>query len=139
MPQKAGRAGFQGMTSSVCVCVCVCVFIELHITAQSGPVILLIGILCHSHWSSQGGINDTSKYLLRKPQRVCVFVCFLHLHINRSDVPQPHPLTCAIVNQARGPLDTSKISEEYSTVVSKALHQREHKNENKQKTKKNKR
>ena len=27
--------------------VCVCVFIELHITAQSGPVILVI--LCHSH------------------------------------------------------------------------------------------
>ena len=31
----------------VCVCVCVCVFIKLHITAQSGPVILII--LCHSH------------------------------------------------------------------------------------------
>ena len=30
----------------VCVCVCVCVFIKLHITAQSGPVILVI--LCHS-------------------------------------------------------------------------------------------
>ena len=29
------------------VCVCVCVFIKLHITAQSGPVILVI--LCHSH------------------------------------------------------------------------------------------
>ena len=26
---------------------CVCVFIKLHITAQSGPVILVI--LCHSH------------------------------------------------------------------------------------------
>ena len=26
----------------------VCGFIELHITAQSGPVILLIVILCHS-------------------------------------------------------------------------------------------
>ena len=36
---------------------CVCVFIKLHITAQSGPVILVI--LCHSHWPSQGGINDT--------------------------------------------------------------------------------
>ena len=32
---------------SVCVCVCVCVFIKLHITTQSGPVILVI--LCHSH------------------------------------------------------------------------------------------
>ena len=28
-----------------CVRVCVCVFIKLHITAQSGPVILVI--LCH--------------------------------------------------------------------------------------------
>ena len=27
--------------------ICVCVFIQLHITAQSGPVILVI--LCHSH------------------------------------------------------------------------------------------
>ena len=26
---------------------CVCIFIKLHITAQSGPVILVI--LCHSH------------------------------------------------------------------------------------------
>ena len=31
----------------VCVCVCACVFIKLHITAQSGPLILVI--LCHSH------------------------------------------------------------------------------------------
>ena len=31
----------------VCVCVCVCVFIKLHVTAQSGPVILVI--LCHSN------------------------------------------------------------------------------------------
>ena len=31
----------------VCVCVCACVFIKLHITTQSGPVILVI--LCHSH------------------------------------------------------------------------------------------
>ena len=31
-----------------CVCVCVCVFIKLHITTQSGSVILL-AILCHSH------------------------------------------------------------------------------------------
>ena len=29
------------------VCVYVCVFIKLHISAQSGPVILVI--LCHSH------------------------------------------------------------------------------------------
>ena len=31
---------------------CVCVFIKLHITAQSGPVILVV--LCHSHWFYQG-------------------------------------------------------------------------------------
>ena len=30
----------------VCLCLCVCVFIKLHITAQSGLVILVI--LCHS-------------------------------------------------------------------------------------------
>ena len=36
-----------GMGMGMCVCVCVCVFIKLHITAQSGPVILVI--LCHSH------------------------------------------------------------------------------------------
>ena len=30
-----------------------CVFIELHIAAQSEPVILVV--LCHSHWSFQGG------------------------------------------------------------------------------------
>ena len=29
----------------VCVCVCICVLIKLRITAQSGPVILVI--LCH--------------------------------------------------------------------------------------------
>ena len=51
----------------MCVCVCVCVFIKLHITAQSGLVILVI--LCHSRWSSQGGINDTCVC-------VCVFVFF---------------------------------------------------------------
>ena len=38
------------------VCVCVC-NIKFHINAQSDPVILVI--LCHSHSSSQGGINDT--------------------------------------------------------------------------------
>ena len=36
-----------GRSPCVCVCMCVCVFIKLHITAQSGPVILVI--LCHSH------------------------------------------------------------------------------------------
>ena len=36
----------KGRCVYVCVCVCVCVFIKLHITAQSGLVILVI--LCHS-------------------------------------------------------------------------------------------
>ena len=36
------------------VCVCVCVLIKLHITAQSGPVMLVI--ICNWHWSSQGGV-----------------------------------------------------------------------------------
>ena len=49
----AGNAGRPRLRARACVCVCVCVFIKLHITAQSGPVILVI--LCHSHWSSQGG------------------------------------------------------------------------------------
>ena len=34
-------------STSSSLCVCVCVFIKLHITTQSGPVILVI--LCHSH------------------------------------------------------------------------------------------
>ena len=40
--------------------VCVCVFIKLHITAQSGPVILVI--LCHSQINDtcyERGIDDT--------------------------------------------------------------------------------
>ena len=36
--------GEGGVSVCVCVCVCVCVFMKLHITAQSGPVILLIVI-----------------------------------------------------------------------------------------------
>ena len=41
----------------VSVCVCVDIFIKLHITAQSDLVTLVI--ICHSQWSSQGGMNDT--------------------------------------------------------------------------------
>ena len=36
----------KGGSMSVCMCLCVCIFIKLHITAQSGPVILVI--ICHS-------------------------------------------------------------------------------------------
>ena len=51
----------------LCVCVCACFFVfllELNITAQFDPVILLIVFLCYSinihcdmmcHWSSKGG------------------------------------------------------------------------------------
>ena len=39
-----GKKRVKGKASRVCVCVCV--FIKLHITAQSGLVILVI--LCHS-------------------------------------------------------------------------------------------
>ena len=52
-PRHDVRAQTPGLTNGAagcpqaCVCVCVCVFIKLHITAQSGPVILFI--LCHSH------------------------------------------------------------------------------------------
>ena len=34
-------------TSQGCVCVCVCVFIDLHMTAPSGPVIVVI--LCQTY------------------------------------------------------------------------------------------
>ena len=36
-----------GGTVYICMYVCMYVFIKLHITTQSGPVILVI--LCHSH------------------------------------------------------------------------------------------
>ena len=36
------------LITNVCMYVCVYVFIKLHITTQSGPVILVI--LCHSHY-----------------------------------------------------------------------------------------
>ena len=54
------------------LCVCVRIVIKLHITTQSGPAILVIPR--HSHWSSQGGIKDTSY--------VCLCArAFINLHI----------------------------------------------------------
>ena len=50
------RAGWQCLVFSLSRSLFLCVFIKLHITAQSGPVTLII--LCHSHWSSQGGIDN---------------------------------------------------------------------------------
>ena len=41
------KGGVFCIFASLEMCVCVCVFIKLHITTQSGPVILVI--LCHSH------------------------------------------------------------------------------------------
>ena len=66
------------------MCVCVCVFNKLHITTQSGPVILVV---C-----------------------VCVCVCYPHLPIGR----QPYSVIYAIANPVvvRGLLDR-KISEEH--------------------------
>ena len=52
-------------------CVCVCVFIKLHITAQSGPVILVI--LCHSHYPPK-----RRSIILVTWMCVCVFI---KLHI----------------------------------------------------------
>ena len=43
----SSAAGFR-LTPSGCPCVCVYIFIKLYITAQSGPVTLMV-ILCHSH------------------------------------------------------------------------------------------
>ena len=63
----------------VCMYVCmyvrmyVCIFIKLHITAQSGLVILVI--LCHSRCSSQGG-----------GMYVCMYI-FFKLHITTQSGP----------------------------------------------------
>ena len=64
----------------ICMYVCMYVFIKLHITTQSGPVILVI--LCHSHWSSRGGINDTYYENLWSDATKGTYVCiFIKLHI----------------------------------------------------------
>ena len=56
---------------------CVCVFIELHITAQSGPVVLVI--LCHSRFDPPKG---GSMILVCVCVCVCRCVCvFIKLHI----------------------------------------------------------
>ena len=45
--QASDTEAMRGRQAGIDPCVCVCVFIKLYITAQSGPVILVI--LCHSH------------------------------------------------------------------------------------------
>ena len=57
--------------------VCVRTF-QLHITAQSGPVIL--AILCHLYLSDHGGINDKSMY-------VCMVITYSKVWINRVRLP----------------------------------------------------
>ena len=58
-------------------------FIRLHITAQSGPIIR-VRLLCHSHWSSQGGINDTCYESLRSDAtRVTYYIYSLYLSPER--------------------------------------------------------
>ena len=79
------------LTTLYCVPVCVCVFIKLHITAQSGPVILLIVILCHSRRSSQRGVNDTC-YENSVCVRVCV--CVFKLHITAQSGPVILDILC---------------------------------------------
>ena len=58
---RPNRNRFVCVCVCVCVCACVCVFIKLHMTAQSGLVILVI--LCHSRCPPKGGLC------------VCVCVC----------------------------------------------------------------
>ena len=71
------------------VCMYVCIFIKLHITAQSGLVILII--LCHSRWFSQGVCMlyvcmYVCMYLLNLHMYVCMYV-FIKLHITTQSGP----------------------------------------------------
>ena len=51
-----------GRLLTVKVCVCVCVFIKLYTTAQSGPGILLIVILCYSPMVLPRGIKGSMEH-----------------------------------------------------------------------------
>ena len=55
-------------------CVCVCVFIKLHITAQSGLVILVI--LCHCVDPPKGGSMILVTKISDQTRHVCVFFPF---------------------------------------------------------------
>ena len=60
----------------------------MHITAQSGPVIRVL--LCHSHWSSKGGINDTCYENLwsnATKGNVCMVITYSRVWINRVRLP----------------------------------------------------
>ena len=85
----------------VCVCMYACVFIKLHITAQFGTVILVIPYICHSHWSSQGGINDT----------VCVCVC----------VVIPFILDVKLVDARAGVTQEEGHTQDFPTFLSRCL------------------
>ena len=60
---------------------------KLHITAQSGLVILVI--LCHSRRSSQWGINDTCYECVC----VCVYVFSSHSYWTSSSLDVPAGVT----------------------------------------------
>ena len=79
------------------------VFIKLHITTQSGPVILVI--LCHSHWFSRGGINDTYYENLwsdaTKGMYVCMYV-FIKLHITAQSGPVIYSFYATVCNPPGG-------------------------------------
>ena len=88
--------------------VCMYVFIKLHITTQSGPVILVI--LCHSHWSSRGGINDTYYENLWSDATkvyvcmyVCMYVCIIiKLHITAQSGLVTLVILCHLRWSSRG-------------------------------------
>ena len=76
----------------VCVCVYVCGFIEIYITAHSGPV-----ILSHSMplalKSSQGGINDTcyDNFWSDATKETCSLCFSPHLSHERLALPSLIP------------------------------------------------
>ena len=72
-------------SSPVDVCVCVCVFVKLHITAQTGPVILLI--LCESNRISPMG-----------DRWYCVCFCTFSSHFFSCNA------YCALLNDNVGPV-----------------------------------
>ena len=86
------------------MCVCVYLFIKLHITAQSGLVILVI--LCHSRSSSEGGINDTCY--------VCVCV-FIKLHITAQSGPVIYSFYATVCNPPGGYLARNARAHSYNS------------------------
>ena len=79
------------------VCVCVCVFIELHITAQPGPVILISQ--CYSNGSALWGISGSSNsFHVLKGCVVVMDVCLSFLPLPIHDCPIPPRLLATYVD-----------------------------------------